>query len=521
MTNLIDQAKKAGRILQAGQLCQDLLTARPDHPQAVWLKMCVAVANVHLGEDAAVDTTLQDMIAHHRQHNQVVRTLCQVGRTYEKLQRYDKARPIYQYMVDHWADKPDAMMARTALVCSLIYLKETPAAESHTQLLIEQYDGKNGLPFYLNRIGSVYFQQEHYPQAKSVFEYFLNHYPEDNQATLVQKNLILCYLGLDDTEAALAATEVLLNTFADRKNAPGNIAAAAWAYRGRRLYETALKLYKFNLERYPQAKEALSWMLGYVRESLELGDLAAVNEGVDTLFNKYWGKTDTPSVALRIGTLLVENDHPRAAEVLQKIIDSFPSDKAALTAWIMMGYLHIYRGDDAQAESIFQHVLRDGTDNPDLPILCFLTAEGYWDAALKQPRLDRKMNERAKTCFQKAAAKFEGFITQFPNAPRTAEAHHFVGECYYKLGQYEKAIEYFQKTVDNFPDYEDAWVAQSRIAKVYKFMLSDGLMPEREAEAAMTATYEKLIANFPDCPIAGSARKWLERYAIATEGGRK
>jgi hypothetical protein len=72
----------------------------------------------------------------------------------------------------------------------------------------------------------------------------------------------------------------------------------------------------------------------------------------------------------------------------------------------------------------------------------------------------------------------------------------------------------------NSPDYENAWHAQSRIAKVYKFMMMDGIMPEQEAEAAMTAVYEKLIANFPGCPAAGRASKWLEIYAISTEGGQ-
>ena len=111
-------------------------------------------------------------------------------------------------------------------------------------------------------------------------------------------------------------------------------------------------------------------------------------------------------------------------------------------------------------------------------------------------------------------------ITRFPNAPSVAQAHYLVGECCYQLGQYEKAIEYYQKTVDNFPDYENTWLAQNRAAKVYKIMIRDGTIPEREGEAAMTAAYQKLIANFPDCPAVKHANKWLERYAISTEGGQ-
>ena len=146
---------------------------------------------------------------------------------------------------------------------------------------------------------------------------------------------------------------------------------------------------------------------------------------------------------------------------------------------------------------------------------------GMDDKAFMEPRQDRQMSEKAKESLQKAISKWEGMIAQFPNAPRTAQAHNLIGECCYQLGQYEKAIEYFQKTVDDFPDYENAWVAQNRITKIYKFMMRDGLMPVPEAEAAVKAAYEKLIANFPDCPIAGPARNWITRYDVANEGGEK
>jgi len=206
---------------------------------------------------------------------------------------------------------------------------------------------------------------------------------------------------------------------------------------------------------------------------------------------------------------------------LQYVFDKHPDHEEALNARVRIGHIHIRRGEDGQAESIYHDILSKYAQDPRLPQAIFLMAEGYWEKSFKEPRPDRQMTETAKQSLQKALAKWEGMITQFPDAPRAAQAHNLIGDCCYRLGQYEKAIEYYQKTADNFPDYENAWHAQSRIAKVYKFMMMDGIMPEREAEAAMKVVYEKLIANFPYCPIAGSARKWIARYAVENEGGQK
>lgn len=62
---ILDQAKQLDKTLQARQVYQNILAAQPKHPQAVWLKMAIALANVHLNNDQAVDSTLQSIIAQH------------------------------------------------------------------------------------------------------------------------------------------------------------------------------------------------------------------------------------------------------------------------------------------------------------------------------------------------------------------------------------------------------------------------------------------------------------------------
>lgn len=72
-----------------------------------------------------------------------------------------------------------------------------------------------------------------------------------------------------------------------------------------------------------------------------------------------------------------------------------------------------------------------------------------------------------------------------------------------------------------WPDCEYAWLAQARAAKIYKRLAVAGVMSDSQVEAALDGVYEKLLANYPDCPAAPTARRWLEGRAKPSEGEQK
>ena len=153
---IVEQAKDVDRALQAGQVYQGILAAQPDHPQATWLKMGVALAGVYLGNDRAVDSTLKDIIARHGGDQWAAEALAQTGWAYDKVKRYAKARPLYEYVVDNWPDKPRAIYAHTALVRDCICLKDKEAAQARLEQLVQRYGKDNDLPNVLTQIGRGY-----------------------------------------------------------------------------------------------------------------------------------------------------------------------------------------------------------------------------------------------------------------------------------------------------------------------------------------------------------------------------
>jgi len=150
-----------------------------------------------------------------------------------------------------------------------------------------------------------------------------------------------------------------------------------------------------------------------------------------------------------------------------------------------------------------------------------MMASAYYNEALRKKKQD--LDEQAKSYYQKTIVEFKRIMPQLPKTDdKAAEICYFSGVCYSRLGQHQKAIEYYQKVVDNWPGYKLAWSAQFQIVKMYKWLLEAGVMSESEAEAAITVTFEHLLKKFPDCPAAGAARKWLNYYHNkSSEGGQK
>lgn len=436
---IIEQSKELNKTLEAGQIYQNILSAQAKHPEVIWLKMGVAIANAHLNDDLAVDSTLQNIIAEHATDERAVEAFGQIAWTYRKLKKHDKARQVYQYVLDNWSNKDRAIFS--------------------------------------------------------------------------QRGIILCNLALKDQAAADTATQELLQKFAGDKN----IALVTWylanEYKNRKDWARTRPLCEYILKNHPGDENAISAKQALIFASIDQKDAIMVQTGLQELFAKFSSDKKLPSIAYGTAGKLSRYNDAAAQQLYQYIINQHPNHDYVPHAKVKLGHIKFRAGDDNAAENIFATLLTQYKNHPILPKVIMLIADGYWERALLEPKKDRKINQHAKRYFQKAITKSETVITNFPQIPHiTAEAHHFTGECYYQLGQYDKAIEYCQKVIDNWPDYAYAWKAQFRIVKTNKRLLEAGVISESDAEAKITASCESLVEKFPECPAVRAAHTWLKYY---------
>jgi TolA-binding protein len=119
---------------------------------------------------------------------------------------------------------------------------------------------------------------------------------------------------------------------------------------------------------------------------------------------------------------------------------------------------------------------------------------------------------RSRDSFGKAAEIFERVIDEYPGCDVMPRAYRSAGDCYRKLGDYEKSIQFYQKVVDDYPRFRTAWNALFLVGRNYEDLKRVGSLAKSEADLKTKAAYERLLEEYPTCPGANHARRWLSRY---------
>jgi tetratricopeptide (TPR) repeat protein len=92
-------------------------------------------------------------------------------------------------------------------------------------------------------------------------------------------------------------------------------------------------------------------------------------------------------------------------------------------------------------------------------------------------------------------------------------AQYFTAVCYRRVGEYEKALMHYQKVVDNWPDYQFAWSAQSLVGSCYKRLRDLGKLPASEANPKIEQAYQAVLENYPDsAAVPSSSLKLAHLY---------
>ena len=211
--------------------------------------------------------------------------------------------------------------------------------------------------------------------------------------------------------------------------------------------------------------------------------------------------------------------YEKARQLYQYIVDNLPESEYVILSPGGVIMADIGLGNDANAQAAIDNLIADFNDHLGLPEVVFVIGEQYYNKAFiyKKEGLDTE----ARGCFEKALAIWESITELPPNAVYPAQAYLFSGECYCRLGQHQTAIGYYQKVVDDWPDYENRWYALFLIGCGYEQLRDSGDVEKSLAKARIQAAYEWVLLEYPDCPAAKAADNWLKCYVKSSQGDQK
>ncbi len=509
---------------QAEKIYETIIIDYPGSDYALNAQQELTIVYIRWGKGAQALATLDKLIADFPDHPGLPRVLFNIALQYRQSKRYEKAKVIYQQIIQQYPDSPYAGKAQVGIsetkVWSLIESGNDTAAQTALDGLIADFPDAPDLPAVLYDIAKAYEESRKYEQAKNICQQIIHQCPDSPYAGIAQVGIpmmnVLFLIDSGNDAEAKAVIDKLTADFTGHSDLPAVLYYIAKRYGVSGKYKEAESIYQDIVTDSPGTYYALHSQRRLVCLYISVGNDAAAQAALDSLIADFSEHSDLLEVLYGIaGKYESSRKYDEAKSIYQQITrryadSSYPS-KAQLDVPRMDILFLIEAGDDAHVNAAIDTLIADFNDHPALPEAIFRVGEQYYNEAFRMEK--EGLDAKAKDHFTKAAAVWERIITKLPSsAPYTAHAYNFSADCYRRLGQHEKSIEYYQRVVDDWPDYEYAWDALFRIGRNYEELKKSGLMSKSEADPKIRAAYEQLLEKYPNCKAARYAQRWLGRH---------
>jgi TolA-binding protein len=386
-----------------------------------------------------------------------------------------------------------------------------------------EIDVPSSLPATLYDIAKRYDKLKKFEEAKGVCQLILQRYPDSLSAHGAQLYLsgrnIMSLIESKKYTTAQEEFNILIADFNDHPDFAEALCSIAQSYEWPRKFEQAKSIYERAALLDPNnpyvAEAQFNAPKLHIFSLIKSGDYNDAEAAIDEFTVDFAKNPALPGVVYWFGKEFeAAKKYERAKSIYQQVVWRYPesshASKALLAASKMDVLSLIESGEDKAAQVALDKLIADFNDHPDSPEAVFVVGEQYYNEAFWCE--NDGLEAEARDNFRKTIIIWERIITELPpHSPYTPQAYYLSAVCYRRIGEYENAIEYCQKVLDDWPDYKRAWHTQFMIGRCYEKLKKQGSIPSSEASLKIKEAYQKLIENYPDCIVASIAQDWLNR----------
>jgi len=375
----------------------------------------------------------------------------------------------------------------------------------------------------LYNIAKKYDGSRKYEEAKGVCELILKQYPNSSYASNAQiylsKRNILSLIESKDYIKAQAELDKVTTDFISHPELAEAMYAIAERYELPGRYEEARSLYEQIVQLYPDSAYAAKARYDgpeiYIFSLIASGKYIEAQQAINKFAADFIDYPRLPGTLYWFAKRLdAAGKYEQARNIYQQVAWEYPDDAHATKALIEVSKVDaltfIESGDDAAAQKVVDNLIADFSGHQGLPDAIFEVADEYYNRAIGHKKEGR--DNQADEFYRKAIAVWEKMIQCLPLSDQyTPRAYFASTECYCRLAEYQKAIEYCQKVVANWSDYEYAGDTQFLMGNCYGNLRESGSLPEPEANTQIQQAYRLVLEKYPDCKAAKDASLELGR----------
>jgi len=294
---IADEYRRLQKHERACGLYQYVVNNWPGTEHALWSRMGLAISNIHLGDDAATQKAIENLLADFFGDKNIAQAIQEIAQQYNHLQNYEEAQQVHRYVVevlDTKAKNNRTVGSQAALAASYVALGRDGEALTAIDNLIADFGGHPDLPVVLCRPADAYWEkallerrQARHDQKKESLrkalmecQRVITQFPETPHTTAEAHHISAeCYLLLGDWKKAFHYYQKVIDDWADYELAPHVQFMIGRMYinlkRSGALGESDADLlikdaYEAIVENYPDsppAKAARSWLDYYYRKN--------------------------------------------------------------------------------------------------------------------------------------------------------------------------------------------------------------------------------------------------------------
>lgn len=513
--DVLDQLKQAEAYVkdsqyeQAESIYKTIIADYPDTDYAFQAQKNLVIVYVATDNQPEAEVALQQLLTEFSTQERLPHSIHEITERCCNLGKGDAVKQLHQDILNNQPQSNEAIWLQMGVVHSSVYRGDDPNAEAATEALIAEFSENEFSAEAVAQIAWSYRKQKRYEKARQLYQFVVDNWLHKYRAIFSLRGVARCNIALGNEKAAWAAVERLLGEFSENEHIAEAVSSIAGDYRKLEKYKEARILHQYVLDNCRDSGQAIWSQRGVILANIALGDDPNAEAGIQTLFSNFSDHKDIPKVVYQVARKL-KNDE-RAGALYQYVVDNHPDSELTVLSLANIGSIYIRLADFDAAQSILDKLLIDFSDHPILPKAIAVIWQGYYSEAL---RIESEgIDVLPKWYYQKAIAECERILTQLPETPyTTAEACYFLAVCHERLGEYAEAIEFYQRQVNNWPDYEYTWHAMFRIGCGYEKLKKSGLISELEADAIIRSTYEQLLEEYPTCIVATHTQAWLSRH---------
>jgi len=436
-----EEPDKRFQYYQALSICRRQLDVvdQPGNEYAMWLQVRLAMSNIELSDDAAVQAAVDKLLAEFSDNAQIARGVHEVALKYRVLKKYDRAITLYQYVVDHWPNAEYTAWSQLDLAKSYVALGDDPNAQAAVNKLLVNFSNNPSIAQIIYDIASCYRQAKKHPKAINLYQHIIDNWPQQKYAMWSLRDLAMSNFDRGDDPNAQAAVDKLIARYYSHTDIPWNLYEIAKYYRERAKYKEAIKLYKYIVDSWPGADHAIWSQLDLAMSYDTIGDDPNAEAAVYKLVTRFSKNQHIAGVVYEVAKSYRRAEkHEKANQICHLIIDKWAQSEHALWAQRDLAIFNISFGDLPNAQAAVDKLLAD-----------------------------------------------------FSSQGRIGQAVYDIAKQYHALQKYGEAGLLYQHVIDTWPDDEYAMWAQADLAKLYIDIGND---------AAAQAALDSLIADFNDHP---------------------